>query len=445
MSLGLLSPLESFLLSELKKANAVDGLLVAFSGGLDSKVLLHCLYRLQLSGQVKGLRAVHVNHGLQALADDWQEACGKDCANYGIALTTESLKLGSDLSARIESLAREGRYQVFKDTLQLREVLLLAHHQDDQAETVLLRLLRGSGLKGVAAIPKERALGENRLLRPFLSVSRSELEDYAKLNRLDWIDDPSNQANQYSRNFLRNRILPLVKARWPSYAKTFTRFSQVAAEQCELLAEVAFEDFNTVSARLDFLVIDRLGGLSVSRQKNLLYYWIKSLSGLPPSNKEIDELLIQLSASMRRSIKVKLSTGLVRSFAGKLYFCHQVEPEPLPNKVSWNQLGQGISLSRQLKVTVEPAKKEGVRLPLGDEVVWVDARRGGERCCPNYRHHSADLKKIYQELGVPPWQRKWLPIIYYNEQIVAVPGVFISKTFVSNELSSAIGFVLNRD
>ncbi len=448
--------LESLLHNQLKHSGA-SRVLLALSGGLDSNVLLHCLVGLKSSGQLKQLRALHVNHGLQSCSQDWLVQCKQNCDDYGVEFVSASLNMGAEVDTDVERQAREGRYQVFSKYLEQDEVLLLAHHQNDQAETLLFRLLRGCGLDGASAMPRQRKIGKSWLLRPFLDVTRRELENYARQNQLTWIDDPSNQSVKYSRNFLRQQVIPLLETRWPSMINTLARFTELAQEQKLLLMEVAAEDLQQMSRQPDQIEIEKIEKLSPQRQKNLLHYWGKLLTEMSPSSVEIDQLLTQMKPAKNSAIEVRFSTGIVRSYGGMFYFCQHSEPDMLKEKVCWTSLSLPLILSNQVEIHSEqqPAilaandkiekigqNKIKVRLPGKDEKVWVDSRRGGERCCPAERNHSADLKKIYQELNIPPWQRQWLPIIYYNDQIVAVPGIFVCNPFVCPDDEQGIIFNL---
>ncbi|HDQ9214135.1 TPA: tRNA lysidine(34) synthetase TilS, partial [Pseudomonas aeruginosa] len=206
-------PLESRLLQALAPWREAGGWCVAFSGGLDSTVLLHLLAQLARSEALPALSALHVHHGLQAAADGWPAHCQAVCRSLGIPLRVERVQVA--VGGSIEQAARDARYRAFQANLGEGQVLLTAQHLDDQAETLLFRLLRGAGLRGLAAMPASRPLGGGRLCRPLLGVSRAELEAYAQTHRLDWVEDPSNQDPRFSRNYLRREIMPRLASHWP--------------------------------------------------------------------------------------------------------------------------------------------------------------------------------------------------------------------------------------
>ncbi|NLC09122.1 MAG: tRNA lysidine(34) synthetase TilS, partial [Gammaproteobacteria bacterium] len=201
-------------IEQLKPWQRAPAWCVAFSGGLDSTVLLHILATQIPPSSRPALRAVYIHHGLQQAAEDWPAHCQSVCEQLGVALSVIKIKVAQQAS--VEQAARNARYAAYAEHLQPEELLLMAQHQDDQAETLLFRLLRGSGVTGLQAIPRQRALGQAHLLRPLLGIARQELEDYAQQHQLNWVEDPSNAEEYFDRNFLRRQIIPLLKQRWPA-------------------------------------------------------------------------------------------------------------------------------------------------------------------------------------------------------------------------------------
>jgi tRNA(Ile)-lysidine synthase len=418
---------------------------IALSGGLDSSVLLHIVKTLVEQKKIAAVKALHINHGLQQASNSFQQQCEDLCQNYQIELIVEHLNLDGD-SSNLEQLARQGRYHVFESQLKPNQVLLMAHHLDDQAETLLFRLLRGCGIQGAAAIPQKRKLGQGWLLRPLLNISRQQLNDYADKYQLQWREDPSNVNQGFSRNFLRHSVLPLLKTRWPNLNKTFARFAQIAQEQSVLLDELAAQDLKIVTLddgkKTQGICISKIKKLSPLRQKNMLHFWGKTYAQQSPSNNQIEQLLSQLDAGQSKSIELLFGNKKLRSFNQQLFIGEINLPETFERKVEWKTLEKPLTLPNGVKLKMQQDNIQGVRAPLAEETVWVDVRRGGERCCPSTRQHSTQLKQIYQELGVPPWQRKWLPIIYYNDQIVAVAGCFIVKEFAAKKQGTGYGFTI---
>ncbi|MEX2367214.1 MAG: tRNA lysidine(34) synthetase TilS, partial [Pseudohongiellaceae bacterium] len=216
---------ESAVQSGLEKLNDNSNIWVAYSGGMDSHVLLHLMVRL-LPSQERRLRALHINHGISPHAADWQSHCQQTCSDLGIPFQAVSVSLDADGTDSLETRARKARYRVFADRLGPGDYLFLAHHLDDQIETMLFRLLRGTGLKGLAGMPVSRPLGAGQLYRPLLALARDELEQYAIEHRLQWIEDDSNARADYDRNYLRLKVLPLLEKRWPGYKNNWLRTAQ---------------------------------------------------------------------------------------------------------------------------------------------------------------------------------------------------------------------------
>ena len=263
---------------------------IALSGGLDSSVLLHLLARLSNREALPPLSAIHIHHGLQPVADAWPEHCRQVCAALGIPLQVRHVQVAS--GASLERAAREARYAALAAELGAGDVLLTAQHRDDQAETLLFRLLRGAGVRGLAGMPSSRRLGRGWLVRPLLDVSRRELEAYAQAEGLNWVEDPSNQDDRMARNYLRNRVMPLLAARWPQAQNNLARSAVHLREAQELLDDLARQDL--AAARQDpapfpwlplpSLALAPLVSLSPARQRNAMRHWLAPLTPLPDSD-----------------------------------------------------------------------------------------------------------------------------------------------------------------
>ncbi len=436
--------IEAALLKSTKQQSANSGplsLIIAYSGGLDSSALLYAAVQLFEDGYLKGLSAAHVNHGLQQEAAAWQAHCLKQCQTYNISMMSKQFELAA-LNKTSEEDARIARYEYFASLVADGKTIAFAHHLDDQVETILFRLFRGTGIHGMSGMPQSRSLANGQLIRPLLDFSRKQLLEYAELNNLNWIEDPSNQTNHYSRNFIRNDVIPLLRAKWHSVSKSIAQFSVIAKDQIEILDEVAEQDLLAIEVNGSSLSILELAKLSLARQKNILHYWTRAKSSRSPTAAEIDEVLTQLNLSQtsdinqQKSIEIKVSNGWVRSFSQQLYFCQNEEPKALNSSVVWESFDRALDLTNELSIHSIKAnhmpstadKNLLLRTPRNDEIVTVRPRIGGEVVKPSYREHSTELKKIYQELKIPTWKRKWLPVIYYNEMPVAVPGIFVEKS-----------------
>ena len=401
---------------------------VALSGGLDSSVLLTALARHRSSLPGK-LQAVHVNHGLQPSALDWQRHCETFCARLEVLLVSRTVRVEPKVGESIEAVARERRYGVFREVVGNGEALLLAHHEDDQLETFLLQAMRGAGVRGLSAMPPVASFAAGTLVRPLLGYSRAELEAWARQERLSWVEDPSNLDTDFDRNYLRREVLPAIRRRWPAAGATVARSARFAAEAETLLRELATED--AVRYRLsDTLPVKALAELSASRSRNLLRHWLRGRDlPLPPAHK-LDEILAQAGAGPDRNPCVGWEGAEVRRYRGRLYSSQPLSGVPIEFQLHQGELRElGPGLGR---LALTPAVGEGIRAELcGPEGLRVAFRSGGEGCRPAGRDHERPLKKWLQEFHVLPWLRGRLPLVYGGRELLAVAGLFDCEPFAA--------------
>lgn len=400
-------------------------LLVAFSGGLDSTVLLHLF--VSLRGELNfSLSAMHVHHGLSANADAWAEFCRTACLKLNVVFELAHVKISTDNSLGIEAAARQLRYDALFNGAINSHYLCLAHHQDDQAETLLLQLLRGAGVKGLSAMA---AVDEpRRLLRPLLDISRAELEAYAVKHDLAWVEDESNQNSAFDRNFLRNDILPKLHERYPAMAQTVSRSASHIAEAAQLLDELAVIDALTY-VHDNKLSIVALKVLSASRARNLLRWWLSSLQQAMPSAEQLAQMLNQLAhAKTDAQIEIILMSDAhqrvtVRRYQNEVYLITQPKYKP----DNFNMLWQGeaeLLLPDNTRLMFTENLGAGLALKRLDvKQLRVSYRQGGERFKPEVNRPTRTLKHLLQETNMPPWQRDWLPLIYVDEKLALVPSV----------------------
>lgn len=275
-----------FLAETLQNLTARTHFVVGYSGGVDSHVLLHAMASLRKSHPEWALRAIYIHHGISAHADTWQTHCEKICRELNVSLTVYRISVDLSSQEGVEGEARKKRYEKFSEALEDNECLLMAHHQDDQAETLLLQLIRGAGIAGLSAMPAIKPLGKGELLRPFLSMTRDELIDYAKQEHLEWIEDDTNHDLQFARNYLRKTIFPLLKKRWPSVAKTLSRSAEHCANAQKLINELTEKDYE-MARESDQLSVNKLRNLTEERQKNVLRYWIQQKALRLPTEKQL--------------------------------------------------------------------------------------------------------------------------------------------------------------
>ena len=391
---------------------------VAFSGGLDSTVLLHLLAHLAKNQSLPALSAIHVHHGLLAAADAWPAHCQSICEALGVPLQVVHVQVQP--GASLERAARDARYGAFVEATQANELLLTAQHRDDQAETLLFRLLRGAGVRGLSGMPSQRPLGRGHLLRPLLDVSRAELEAYATAHQLSWIEDPSNQDRQFSRNYLRHQVFPVLTERWPQAVATMARSAAHLSEAQALLDELAQIDLAEATTVNDFdwlgvpsLELASLAKRSAARQRNALSHWLASLTRLPDSDHWSGWEDLRDATGDARPVW-RLADGELHRSAGRIWWlsgCWLCSPPPA---VQWADPSKSLVLAENGVLTLTGQIPDG---PL-----HIRYREGGEVMDLPDRGHR-DLKRLLNERGVPGFARGRLPLLYHGEQLLAVANV----------------------
>ncbi|HSW70676.1 MAG TPA: tRNA lysidine(34) synthetase TilS [Gammaproteobacteria bacterium] len=399
---------------------------LAYSGGLDSQVLLQLCVRLR-ELQPFSFRAVHVHHGLSQHADRWLAHCLASCEKVQVELTCLRVDARSPQGLSLEAYARQKRYEALRKILGPQDILLTAHHQDDQAETLLLQLLRGAGLKGLSAMPSVKAFGQGLLLRPFLETTGAELAVYAKAEQLVWVEDELNQDLHYPRNLLRHEILPLIKKHWPMATKTLARAAGHCAETQDLLAYFADQDLEQIrGASPSILAIKPLLKLSSARQRLVLRRWLEVQGVLMPSAVQLAELQ-QAVLQAREDSRPFLVSGQVelRRYQNQLYLISPLQPHDTSLVYSWN-LKQALAIPGIGNLKASAQKGKGLQQEI--QQVEVRFRQGGEVYrLQNGQHHP--LKKFFQEQAIPSWKRDRLPLLYFKTSLVAIPGYFVSAPF----------------
>jgi len=431
-----------YLLQQLRRHPGTPCYQVAFSGGLDSHALLHALCRIRAVLDAE-IGAVHVNHGLQLEADHWESHCRQLCADLQVPYVSLQADGKALRGESPEAAARRARYTALADWLPAQHCLLTAQHQDDQAETLLLQLLRGSGVSGLAAMPVLTTLGAGRHLRPLLAVTREALSRYAVANRLTWIEDPSNTDTAFDRNYLRQQVLPVLRERWPAVASSLSRSASHCADAARLLADLAEQDLHALTGRNNTLSLTGLVALPHTRQANVLRHWIKQLSGKTPSAAVLARILNDVTGSRRDSEPcVRWGSFEIRRYREELFLLRQTGPGEQPGALEWALAGP-LALPGPGGVLTATAETGGgiraVAVPAGRvRVAW---RQGGEYCRPAGRGHHHRLKKLFQEQGVPPWERSRIPLIYIEDQLAAVAGMWVCEPFQAGPAEP--GFVIN--
>ncbi|MET0069960.1 MAG: tRNA lysidine(34) synthetase TilS [Candidatus Thiodiazotropha sp.] len=412
---------------------------LALSGGLDSCVLLHLLAELRPELPYE-LVAIHVHHGLQPDADSWQAHCEQLCKEYRIPLQTVRLKLTVNSGDSLEAAAREARYQALAAKMGEGDLLLIAQHQDDQAETLLLQLLRGSGPAGLAAMPPLAGFEPGWLARPLLAFPRDALEAYAQEQGLSWREDPSNRDLRFDRNFIRHQVMPLLRSRWPAAATTLSRAARFSGELLMLVREEAEEDLARArDGKTDTLSIPALKRLNSVRLRNLLRHWISAVGAPLPSSKKLAR--IEGEAVHGRSDAVPLicwQDWEVRRYRDRL-FLNRTQTIDLPTRpLAWPD-GNELTLPEGLGRLIVKPGEGGISAQRWREAsVEVRFRQGGE-CCqlPGQEHHRP-LKKLFQEWGVPTWEREQMPLVYLDGELAVVTGRCVCRPFQARSGEDAV-------
>ncbi|MCU7250737.1 tRNA lysidine(34) synthetase TilS [Pseudomonas koreensis] len=410
--------LPSRLLLNLKPWRNATHWRVAFSGGLDSTVLLHLLAHLAQTHALPVLSAIHVHHGLQAAADAWPAHCQVVCDALRVPLHVVRVQVQA--GASLERAARDARYAAFSSLTQADDVLLTGQHRDDQAETLLFRLLRGAGVRGLSGMPAQRALGQGSLVRPLLDVTRAELEAYAQFHQLHWIEDPSNQDRQFSRNYLRHQVMPSLTGRWPQAQASMARSAAHLREAQELLDELAQIDLARCVTPSGFawlglpsLDLAALAGLSAARQRNALSHWLQPLTRLPDTDHWSGWTDLVAAASDAAPVW-RLADGELHRGAGRVWWLsgHWLRTPQIHDE--WRDPSQPLHLPDNGHVMFSgqtPAGPLQIRYRQGGEVLELAGR--GHR----------DLKRLLNERAVPAFVRGRLPLLFRGEELLAVANL----------------------
>ncbi|MGS7253213.1 tRNA lysidine(34) synthetase TilS [Pseudomonas anuradhapurensis] len=391
---------------------------IAFSGGLDSTVLLHLLADHARNHASPPLRAIHVHHGLQPAADAWPAHCQTVCDSLGIELQVIHVQVPP--GASLEQAARDARYAAFRQALGPGDILFTGQHRDDQAETLLFRLLRGAGLRGLAAMPGQRGLGQGSLARPLLGHSRQQLHDYAQAHQLAWIEDPSNADTRFARNYLRGQVFPHLQQRWPQASQNLARAAEHLGEALGLLDELAQGDLALAQEGaplawpgLDSLDLAALVALSPARQRNALQYWLSRRTRLPDSRHWAGWADLRDAAADAQPVW-RLADGQLLRSHGRIWWLSG----------DWLRLpGAGAAW---------PDPSEPLRLPGNGSVRLLGAapatglriayRQGGEVLDIPGRGRR-ELKRLLNELQVPHFLRPRLPLLYHGERLLALANL----------------------
>lgn len=396
----------------------INTLYLAFSGGIDSTVLLHSL--LPYANKYK-IIIWHINHGLQKEAQSMEDFARHIAHESGFEFRLNILNIDPK-AGNLEAKARDHRYRLFAQTLTAEDAVLTAHHKNDQVETLLLNMLRGSGSSGLRAIARLKSLGQGYLFRPLLNVTRHQIEQYAKNYQLEWIEDPSNKSLNFDRNYLRHEVIPVIAKRWSSAVSQFQRVSELQNESEQLQTELAKIDYFQVKIEKPFcesscLSVKSLQALSPARKKNMIRYWVKRNNYPVIGFHKIEELLKQLDSKQDATPVIEGHEFQIRLFKNTLYLVNKIDPPELAASYD-------MPVSGELNIPQINFRQS--RLTLFKSIKRED---NGGRVSLKFRQsnpsgkaipHAHRLKRLFQKELIPPWKRSLIPQIYINDELIGL-------------------------
>ena len=426
---SLLNEVDKTFVSLNQSYKKIKSMTVALSGGVDSVVLLYLLHSLQKKHGFT-LNATHVHHGLSKHADKWAKFCEKLCAKLSVPLDVHYVKLPQKKSLGTEGEARQLRYEKLLQSKS--DLVVLAHHADDQAETFLLQLIRGAGVKGLSSMAHFD--DTRKLWRPLLNTSRIDIEKYAKQHKLKWIEDESNLNTDFDRNFIRSKVLPILKNRFNHIIKVISRSSVHLAEAQNLLDDLAKLDLKSYLISNKYkhkLQVKSFNKLSLTRAKNVLRYWLEMNDQLMPSKDLLDELLRQvLHAKKDAELKIELSKDYeIRRYKDEIYLVQKNQKTHKNYEIVWNGEPE-ILLPNGTKLKFKKVKGKGISLEkMKNKKLIISNRKGGESFKPDLKRPTKKIKQILQESDLPPWERENLPLIFVGDELASVPSFGVDIKF----------------
>ena len=395
---------------------------VALSGGVDSVVLLHLMSLARKQHPELELEAVYVNHGLSEHAYEWQVFCKSLCEELGVTFKALQVEIIERSRTSLEAQAREARYQALDEHCLVGSVILLGQHLNDQLETFLLRLKRGSGLQGLASMQQKRLLASGRVcFRPLIDITREQIEQFADEFAITHINDDSNVDERFDRNFLRHQVMPTLTERFQGFEKSAARSIRLLQQQQSLLDEYTQNDLANCQNKYKGLSCAAIADFSKPRQANLVRVWLNQFTYQLPSENQLQQIIEQgLTAKADAQLKICLQSGDVRRHQQYLYF---VTEQAIPQAMDIAL--QSVELTDGRKLIVKAGK--GVRKPQKDERVRVEFNKPQARIKPLHKPGSNTLKHWFKDAKVAPWLRAQTPLIFYNDQLVQVVGYFVSE------------------
>ncbi|PCI20209.1 MAG: tRNA lysidine(34) synthetase TilS [Piscirickettsiaceae bacterium] len=407
-------------------------IIIAYSGGVDSHVLMHVCSQIQNEHSSINFQAVYIDHGLQLESDDWRQHCETVSNELSIPFAFVRVNALDVVGEGPEQAARNARYSALKNLVNEATVLLTAQHEDDQAETLILQLLRGCGVHGLAAMPKIDDFSNGHIARPFLDISRQAIQDYAAAYQLHWVEDPSNSDLNINRNYLRKEVIPILKKRWPAFSRTTARTARYCGEAAELLDSQLAKYIDTKEPSI--LALMAVIPLKTPHQRAIIRHWLRLNGVKMPSSKIIDELKKNvIDAVAGKSPIIRWDNNEIRRFNNSLYLLDKLSSMPIDYAVEW--LGDECELPSvlgKLLLSVSPSKGFSIDVWRSSKIT-VSFRRGGEKISLAGRGGSKTLKNLFNENKIRPWARDRVPLIFINNKLAAVADLWCDESFLAKE------------
>ena len=422
------------------QAHNIKKICVSLSGGVDSIVLLNALN--QVVGKDIFIRAIHINHNLVKDSQSWADFCKKTCDQSQIQIDIHSVKVSTTEGFGIEAAARKARYHKLQKSTQEGEWLMTAHHQDDQLETILLRMARGTGIEGLQGIQKQFKFGRGNILRPLLDVTKNEILAYARKKQLDWVVDTSNQETYFDRNFLRMKVIPTLKERWPTFSSSVSRLSDISIQTSTLLKELAVQDlgFNYPVKNLD---IEVFNNKSIGRVINIIRFMILKNEIPVPSMKVLNSGTNTLLNPKSVNPSMVWDDYCIKRYLNKLYFLKlsELQPNQSNTSVNWSIDKPLVLDENGSTLTAIMVKGQGLSLKKCNKNLDVQFRKGGESIKPVGHKITKKLKKLFQENHILPWVRDKIPLIYQKSELISVGDLWFNRNYTAS--TDEDGFMVN--
>lgn len=425
-------------IADVLRLSSGKNIWLAYSGGIDSHVLLHILATSHHS-ELANLQVVHIDHGLQSESAKWAQHCLAVCEALNVNFQCLHVDVTDIANLGLEAAARKARYDAIARLVSPEDVVLTAQHQHDQAETVLLQLLRGAGPKGLSAMASHSRINSVTLVRPLLAVTQNDIVAYAKHYELHWMEDPSNVETRWNRNYIRHDLWPLIEQRWPSAAKTLSRSAQHCAEASELMTELAEQDLALLITRRNSLSISALLALSSARQRNVLRYYIESEQFSLPSTTNLQRVIDEVCSTAGDKTPLVSWSGVeVRRYQDDLYLMTPLSAHN--SSVTYQCEGiEAIPLVTNETLVWQAIQGRGLSSKTMSERLTIHYRNGGERIMLSGQHQHKSLKHLFQQWQVPPWQRDRIPLLFCDDVLIAVVGYAFAEGYEAK--ADEIGFI----